>query len=85
MRRCYTRCALTLAVVKARFGKEKVALLAHAWGTILGTLYAHRHPQDVAAYVGVGQIAAMPEGEQVSYAFALTEAERGGTARRSPS
>lgn len=67
-----------VGLVKKRFGKEKVLLLAHSWGTILGTLYAHRHPEDVAAYVGVGQIADMPEGERVSYTFALTEAERRG-------
>ncbi len=70
-----------VGLVKARFGKEKVVLLAHSWGTILGTLYAHRYPENVAAYLGVGQIAAMPEGERVSYTFALTEAERRGDRR----
>lgn len=63
-------------LVKSRFRKDKVVLLAHSWGTILGTLYAHRHPEDVAAYVGVGQIANMPEGERASYNFALAEARR---------
>lgn len=68
-------------LVKERFCKDKVILLAHSWGTILGTLYAHRHPEDVAAYVGVGQIASMPEGERLSYDFALAEAERRGNRR----
>lgn len=70
-----------VALVKARFGKDKVVLLAHSWGTILGTLYAHQHPEDVAAYVGVGQIANMPESERASYAFALAEAKRRGYRR----
>ncbi len=61
-------------LVKKRFGKGKVVLLAHSWGTILGTLYAQRHPENVAAYVGVGQIANMPEGERLSYDFALSRA-----------
>lgn len=68
-------------LVKARFRKDKVVLLAHSWGTILGTLYAHRHPEDVAAYVGVGQIVNMPEGERLSYDFALAEAKRRGNRR----
>ena len=68
-------------LVKARFCKDKVVLLAHSWGTILGTLYAHHHPEDVAAYVGVGQIANMPGGEQLSYDFVLAEAKRRGNRR----
>ena len=65
-------------LVKTRFHQSKVIFLAHSWGTILGTLYAHRHPENVAAYVGVGQIADMPKGEQLSYDFALSEAVRSG-------
>ncbi len=68
-------------LVKKRFGKERVVLLSHSWGTILGTLYAHRHPENVAAYVGVGQIANMPEGERLSYDFALSKAEQRGNRR----
>jgi pimeloyl-ACP methyl ester carboxylesterase len=39
-------------------------------------LYAARHPEKVAAYVGVGQVADMREGERLSYEFALREARR---------
>jgi proline iminopeptidase len=61
--------------VRARFGKDRVVLLAHSWGTILGTLYASRHPRKVSAYVGVAQIANFAEGERASLAWALREAE----------
>jgi len=63
-------------LVRRRFNKEKVVLLAHSWGTVLGTIYAYRHPDKVAAYVGTGQIANMQEGERLSYDFALGEARR---------
>lgn len=63
-------------LVKQRFEKEKVVLLGHSWGTAIGTLYAFEHPEDVAAYVGVGQIADVAEGERLSYRFALNEAVR---------
>lgn len=67
-----------VALVKGRFGKQKVVLLGHSWGTAFGLIYAHRHPEDVAAYVGVGQVADMPEGERASYEWALAQAQQRG-------
>lgn len=61
-------------LVKRRFGKNKVILLAHSWGTVLGTIYAYQHPEKVAAYIGVAQIANFSEGEQLSYEWALAKA-----------
>lgn len=63
-------------LVKQRFSKEKVVLLGHSWGTLIGTLYAFERPEDVAAYVGVGQIADVAQRERLSYRFALNEAVR---------
>ena len=67
--------------VRSRFGKDRVALLGHSWGTILGTLYAHRHPEKISVYVGVAQIANFSEGERASLAWALREAESRGDTR----
>lgn len=61
-------------LVRRRFGKDRVVLLAHSWGTVLGTLYAHAHPEKIAAYVGIGQIADFAEGERLSYEWALSQA-----------
>ena len=38
-----------------RLGKTKVVIFGHSWGSALGTLYAARFPEKVAAYVGSGQ------------------------------
>jgi len=62
-------------IVRSRFGKDRIVLLGHSWGTILGTLYASRHPRKISAYVGVAQIANFSEGERASLAWALHEAE----------
>jgi proline iminopeptidase len=62
--------------VKERFHKDKVFLVGHSWGTAIGTLYAYEHPENVAAYVGIGQVANMLEGEQQSYDYALSEAKK---------
>jgi proline iminopeptidase len=68
-------------LVKERFHKDKVILLGHSWGTAIGTLYAYEHPENVAAYVGVGQVANMPEGEKVSYDYALEQAQQHDNAK----
>ncbi|KAA2236319.1 alpha/beta fold hydrolase [Salinarimonas soli] len=67
--------------VAARFGHERVVLLGHSWGTVIGLLYAHRHPERVAAYLGLSQIADMPAGERIGWAWALAQARAAGETR----
>lgn len=38
-----------------RFGQDKVIIMGHSWGTVLGTLYAKNHSEKVSAYIGVSQ------------------------------
>ena len=61
--------------LKKRFGKDKVYLLGKSWGSMLGTIYASRYPDDVAAYIGTGQVADPRESERLGYEFTLEEAE----------
>lgn len=63
-------------LVRTRFHKTRVVLLGHSWGSAIGLLYAARYPGKVAAYLGVGQVADMRQGERLSYEFALREARR---------
>ena len=63
-------------LVRSRFKKQTVMLLGHSWGTVLGTIYASLHPDKVAVYIGIGQVADMPSGERLSYGFARDEAIR---------
>jgi pimeloyl-ACP methyl ester carboxylesterase len=63
-------------LTRQRFGKKKVILLGHSWGTVLGTIYASRHPDKVSAYVGVAQIADFAEGQRVSHKWAMAQAAR---------
>ncbi|MDY0349712.1 MAG: alpha/beta hydrolase [Desulfobulbaceae bacterium] len=67
--------------VRRRFGRKKVVLLGHSWGTILGTIYASQHPEKIAVYVGVAQIADMVRGDRLSYDYVLAEAARRENAR----
>ena len=71
--------------VRARLSKDKVVLLGHSWGSALGTLYAARYPQKVAAYIGTGQIGNLPASETASYEFVLAEASGAAGSVRSNS
>lgn len=42
--------------LKKRFHKEKIYLLGHSWGSVLGTLTVYNYPEDYYAYIGVGQV-----------------------------
>ena len=68
-------------LVRDRFDKDRVVLLGHSWGSAIGVLYAIRHPGKVAAYVGVGQVADMREGERLSHEFAVKNARERDDAR----
>jgi pimeloyl-ACP methyl ester carboxylesterase/membrane protease YdiL (CAAX protease family) len=63
-------------IVRRRFGKQKVAILGHSWGSTLGAIYAARFPEKVSVYVGAAQIGDAAVGESLSYSFGVAEAER---------
>jgi len=57
-----------------RFDSEKCYLVAHSWGSLIGALIVARYPELFHAYVGIGQVAGLPETQQVRYDFALDHA-----------
>jgi pimeloyl-ACP methyl ester carboxylesterase len=61
-----------------RFGKDKVIIMGHSYGTILGSVYAQAHPEKVAAYIGVAQVVSIEEADIYSYQDALQKAIEAG-------
>lgn len=61
-----------------RFGQEKVVIVGHSWGTVLGTLYLHQHPEKVSEYVGVGQFVNSSEGAHLAASTAIERARAAG-------
>lgn len=53
--------------LKKKYQKDKIILLGHSWGTILGSVYALQHPENVLAYIGSGQMVDGMENERVGY------------------
>jgi proline iminopeptidase len=66
--------------LRARYGKEKVFVLGHSWGSLVGLSLAHAHPEWLYAYIGVGQMINGRENERVGYANTLRAAEAAGNA-----
>jgi proline iminopeptidase len=69
----------TLEVVnylRNRFKREKIFVLGHSWGSVLGLWLAHEHPELIYAYVGVGQVINTEQNEVVGYQDALEEGHK---------
>ena len=60
----------------AEFNCEKVYIVGHSWGSVLGVLLAQQYPQRIAAYIGMGQLINTVENEMLSYKFVCDEAKR---------
>src|SRR5438552_1261540 len=69
------------AHLRSTYGRKKIFVLGHSWGTILGLSLAERRPDWLYAYIGVGQIINMREGETAGYAWVLEEARKAGNAQ----
>jgi pimeloyl-ACP methyl ester carboxylesterase len=62
--------------LQTTYHKQKIFLLGHSWGSVLGVQLAQRHPAWLHGYLGVGQIVDMRRSEQLGYEFALREARK---------
>lgn len=61
-----------------RFGQEKVIILGHSYGTILGSVYVREHPEKVSTYIGAAQVVSLEKMDIVSYEDALSKARTAG-------
>lgn len=61
-----------------KFGKDKVIILGHSYGTILGSEYALEHPDKVSAYIGAAQVVSLEKTDIYSYEDALSKAINAG-------
>jgi proline iminopeptidase len=64
--------------LRRAYAKEKIYLLGHSWGTVLGLLHAKAHPETVAALISVAPVVSFSEQQRREYAFILAEAQRRG-------
>jgi pimeloyl-ACP methyl ester carboxylesterase len=63
-----------IELLKKRYGKRKVVLMGHSWGSVVGLSVAIKRPDLLHAYVGVGQGIDFREGEKVGMAWTRAKA-----------
>ena len=61
---------------RKRFGKQKVFVLGHSWGSMLGLRLAAAHPDWLHAYIGMGQTINGPESERRGWAWTFAQAQK---------
>jgi pimeloyl-ACP methyl ester carboxylesterase len=63
-----TRDGLELVqFLRQHLGQDKIIVLGHSWGTVLGLRMVMQQPELFSAYVGTGQLVAKAENERVNY------------------
>ncbi len=63
--------------LKKRFEKEKIYLLAHSMGTLLGMKIIERYPEDYQAYIAISQVADPIKSDNISYDELEKKGEKG--------
>jgi len=72
----YVEDAIEVAeYVKHRYDKNKIILMGHSWGTIIGLSAAMKRPDLFYAYVGIGQVINPRENERLSFEYGLKQAK----------
>lgn len=54
-----------------RYGKDKIYLMAHSWGSYVGIQAAEKAPELFYAYIGIGQITNQLESEKAAYDYMI--------------
>jgi pimeloyl-ACP methyl ester carboxylesterase len=67
--------------LRARLRCDRIVLLAHSQGTVVGTRMAAQRPDLFRAYVGVGQMVDMPRNEEMAYERTLELARTRGAGK----
>lgn len=57
-----------------KFGKDRIVLAGHSWGSLIGALTVSRYPELYHCFVGIGQVANAAQGESASYQWTLQRA-----------
>jgi pimeloyl-ACP methyl ester carboxylesterase len=77
-----TRDGIELAeLLRKTLRQERILLVGHSWGSILGIFMAKARPDLFSAFVGTGQVADPRRNYAVAFAALLDEAKKLGDAR----
>lgn len=64
--------------VKKAYQKDKIGIVGHSWGSVLGSMFALEHPEHTLCYIGCGQLVNLMENERMGYAKLKEAIKRSG-------
>ncbi len=59
-----------------RFGQDRLILMGHSFGSLLGVLLIQKYPDMITKFIATGMLADVAENEAACYAFVCAEARR---------
>jgi pimeloyl-ACP methyl ester carboxylesterase len=59
--------------LRERFNKDKIYLMGHSWGTLIGLYAVKEKPELFYAYIGVAQIVNQLESEKMAYKYMIEQ------------
>lgn len=62
-------------ILRNRYGKEKVYIAGHSWGSIVGIHLAKAFEDRILGFIGIGQVVDYQKSTEVFYDFALSSAK----------
>lgn len=73
----YVSDAIEIAeAIRQRYHKQKLILMGHSWGTVVGMSAALERPDLFHAYVGIGQVINTKTNERLSFEYGLDQARK---------
>lgn len=63
-----------------RYGKRKVFVVGHSWGSAVGLMVAQKRPDLLFAYIGMGQLIDARANERLGFEWTLEQARKDGNA-----
>lgn len=65
-------------MLRGRFSEQKIYLMGHSWGTIIGALAAQQRPDLYHAYIGAAQMVDVQETDRMIYDMVLEHSRQTG-------
>jgi pimeloyl-ACP methyl ester carboxylesterase len=60
--------------LKKTYHRNKIFVIAHSWGSVIGVMLVQKYPQDYAAYIGMGQMVNPGKSELLTRNYVVQQA-----------
>ena len=67
-----------ISYLKAEYSQDKIIIMGHSYGSVLGASYAYQYPEDVTAFIGIGQFVNWKASSMAEYDEAYSRAVAAG-------